>query len=471
VSVTDEARPALVRPLLVGALIGVPASVATVVFESVLHGATTLVWNDVPDWAGWHEPAWWYVVLVPAVAGALVALALRLPGHGGHTALQGLSMDPAPPLSLVSVLAAGLISLAGGVVLGPEAPILALGLTVGLVAARATRTAGPQAMAVALSGAFAAMAGLFGGPLPASLFFFESVSASGKVPAAAVGRALLPGLVAAGVGALVFTGVEGWPGVHEQSLALPGLPDYPTVKLVDILWTLPLAAAIAVGLVAVRPAATALAARSKLVPGARLVLAGLVIGGLAVAFRAIADRPVDLVLFSGQAAAGNYIAEGSAGVLLAVILFKGAGYLLSLASGFRGGPIFPAVSLGCAAGALAAQVLPGLSLTPAVVAGVAAGAAAVARLPFFGALLATLLAGSAAAPETAPIGILAAVTAWLVALGSDHARASQRPDDPDVEPDHEQRPDRVVGDEEEVRDRAQHRDHDRADAGPGRLAE
>ncbi|HEX4716958.1 MAG TPA: chloride channel protein [Thermoleophilaceae bacterium] len=467
---TSDGTRTLVGGLVAGALIGVPAAAAAAIFESVLHGATTLVWNDVPDWFGWQEPSWWYVVLVPALAGVIVALALRLPGHGGHSPLQGLSMEQAPPINVVSVLAVTLIALAGGIVLGPEAPLLALGLTVGVVAARALRATGPQAMPLALAGAFAAMAGLFGGPLPVLLFFFEAVSASGRVPAAVVGRALLPGFVAAGVGSLVFTGVAGWPGVHEQSLGLPGLPDYPTVHVVDILWSLPVAAIVAVAIASFRPAAAAVAARWSAPVLSRLVVAGLAIGSLAAVFRGLTDRPVDFVLFSGQAASGDYIAEGSAGVLLAVLAFKGAGYLLSLASGFRGGPIFPAISLGCAAGVLGSHVLPGFALTPAAVAGIAAGSAAVSGLPFFGAVLATLLAGSVAA-ETAPIAILAAVTAWLVGLGANNAWARQGPDHPDVEPDDDQRPDRVVGDEEEVRDRAQHRDRDRADAGPGGLAE
>ena len=46
-----------------------------------------LVWDEVPDALGWSEPAWWYVVLVPALAGVLVAAAIRLPGHGGHVPL------------------------------------------------------------------------------------------------------------------------------------------------------------------------------------------------------------------------------------------------------------------------------------------------------------------------------------------------------------------------------------------------
>jgi H+/Cl- antiporter ClcA len=153
------------------------------------------------------------------------------------------------------------------------------------------------------------------------------------------------------------------------------------------------------------------------------VLFGLAIGALAAIFRAVTDHPVDLVLCSGQAADGTYIAEGSAGVLVAIVLFKSAGYLLSLASGFRGGPIFPAVSIGVALGALAANVLPGLALTPAVVAGVAAGAAGVLGLPFFGALLASLLAGSSAA---APMAVVAAVAAALVAARFRTAQPADR---------------------------------------------
>jgi H+/Cl- antiporter ClcA len=403
-----------VRLLLLGALLGVPAAASAVLFESVLHGATTLVWHGIPDGFGWSEPKWWYVVLVPAVAGVLVAGTLRMPGKGGHTALEGLSMDPPALIGLPSVLAAGIISLAGGVVLGPEAPILALGLAVGVATSRLTEGSDETTTrTLALAGAFAAMAGLFGGSLALALFFFEGLTKAGNLPAPAIARVMLPGFLGSGVGALIFTGVHNWSGVHEQSLALPGLAAYPTVRLVDVAWCLVLAAVITVGMIAIRAAARSVDARVRLPVLSRLVIAGLAIGAIATVFRALADRPVDFVLFSGQASTGDYIAEGSAGVLIAVIGFKGLGYLVSLASGFRGGPIFPSVSLGVAVGALAANVLPGLALTPAIVAGVAAGATAAVGLPFFGALLAVLLAGGEAA-ETAPIAVIASVVAWAL---------------------------------------------------------
>jgi hypothetical protein len=62
--------------------------------------------------------------------------------------------------------------------------------------------------------------------------------------------------------------------------------------------------------------------------------------------RAVTGQPVDLVLFSGEAALPQVIAETSAGVLALLVLVKGTAYALSLGAGFRGGPTFPAVTLG-----------------------------------------------------------------------------------------------------------------------------
>jgi hypothetical protein len=82
---------------------------------------------------------------------------------------------------------------------------------------------GTGAQLLALAGAFAAIAALFGGPLIAAFLLFEVTAAGGKIPAQQIGRALLPGYVAAGTGAIVFTGVAGWNGLHQANLAIPSL--------------------------------------------------------------------------------------------------------------------------------------------------------------------------------------------------------------------------------------------------------
>jgi len=423
----DSEAMAYVRTLVLAALLGVPVAFAAVLFQTAIHDATHLVWDVVPDELGWSEPAWWYVILVPGLAGLLVAAAVRLPGHGGHSPLEGLGADPILPIALTSILPAALATLALGLVLGPEAPLIALGLALGAVAVKLIRLEETGAQLLVLSGAFAAIAALFGGPLVAAFLLFEVTAASGKIPSQQIGRALLPGFVAAGTGALVFTGVADWSGLHQTSLSLPPLPPYESVRISDLAWCLPMAVIIAAVVVAIRHLAHGIAARSARGPAALLLVAGLLVGAVAVVFRATSDRPVDLVLFSGQTELPAVVAEGSAGVLVLLVVTKGLAYALSLGAGFRGGPVFPAIALGVAAAMIAANLFPSFHTTPAVATGIAAGTTAVLRVPFTAVLLATLLLGSSAF-DVAPIAVLAAAMAWLVAtaLPNPEDRAQER---------------------------------------------
>jgi len=307
-----------------------------------------------------------------------------------------------------------LATLGLGLVLGPEAPLIALGLGLGAVAVRLIRMEGTGAQLLVFAGAFAAVAALFGGPLVAAFLLFEVTAASGKIPAQQIGRALLPGFVAAGTGAIVFTGVADWPGLHQTNLALPALPPYETLRITDLAWCMLVAGAIATIVVAIRHLAHGVARQSVAGPVRVLVAAGLGVGVLAVVFRAVTDEPVDLVLFSGQAELPAVVAEGSAGVLFLLVAAKGLAYALSLGAGFRGGPVFPAIAIGVAAAVAAADVLPGLNTTPAIAAGIAAGTTAVLRVPFTAVLLTSLLMG-ASAFDVAPVAVLAAATAWIIA--------------------------------------------------------
>jgi chloride channel protein, CIC family len=402
-----------VRTLVFAALLGVPVAFAAVLFQTAIHDLIHVVWDVIPDELGWSEPSWWYVVLVPGLAGLLVAAAVRLPGHGGHSPLEGLGAEPIPPIELASILPAALATLGLGLVLGPEAPLIALGLGLGALSVKFLPSEGTGAQLLVFSGAFAAVAALFGGPLIAAFLLFEVTAASGKIPAQQIGRALLPGFVAAGTGALVFTGVADWEGLHQANLSLPSLPPYESVRVTDLAWCLVMAVAVAGVIVALRHLAHRIAAQSTLGPVPLLVVAGLLVGTLAAVFRATADRPVDLVLFSGQTELPDVVAEGSAAVLVLLVVTKGLAYALSLGAGFRGGPVFPAIALGVAAAMVAENILPGLHTTPAVATGIAAATTAVLRVPFTAVLLVSLLMGPSAF-DVAPIAVLAAAIAWLV---------------------------------------------------------
>lgn len=408
------------------ALMGMPVAIAAAAFTSLTDRLREALWVDLPDAAGWAEPPAWYVIVLPALGGLIVAAAVvRLPGRGGHSPVDGLSLAPLPLSTLPGILLAALATLAFGLVLGPEAPLIALGLALGLLVARLVGAEGDGAKLLGLAGAFAAISIVLGGPLPSSLVLLEIVAVSGTVAAPALVPTLAPGFVAAGTGALAFTGIADWPGLGEASIHAPSLAEYATVRVVDIAWCLVAAVAIAVTVAIARPVARRVAERSARHPIAALVAGGLAVGALAVIFRAVTDQPVDLVLFSGQTTLPETVAETSAGVLALAMVAKVAAYAISLGAGFRGGPIFPTVAIGGGLGALLAIVLPGFDATPAVVAGVAAAGAAGLRLPISGVVLAALVIGGGIA-QTLPIAVLASVTGWLTALAVDRAAERRR---------------------------------------------
>ena len=195
--------------------------------------------------------------------------------------------------------------------------------------------------------------------------------------------------------------------------------------MADIAWCIGISAAIAAVVAVARPLGGRLARWGAGHPVALIAGGGLAVGLLAIAFRAIADRPVDLVLFSGQTTLPATVAETSAGVLALAVALKAVAFVLSMGAGFRGGPIFPCVAVGAGAGAFMALALPGLATTPAVIAGIAASAAAGMRLPIFGAVLAALLVGGDIS-ETLPIAVLASVIGWLTSLAADRLLERRR---------------------------------------------
>jgi H+/Cl- antiporter ClcA len=76
-----------------------------------------------------HPVPWWWPLPVLAVAGVLAAIAIvRLPGHGGHIPYEGIKAGTAQPAELPGILLAALATLGLGLVLGPEAPLIALGV-------------------------------------------------------------------------------------------------------------------------------------------------------------------------------------------------------------------------------------------------------------------------------------------------------------------------------------------------------
>jgi H+/Cl- antiporter ClcA len=352
------------------------------------------------------------VVGLPVAGAALVFAARRvLPGDGGHSPLDGFgASEPTPVAYMPGVALAAVGTLAFGAVLGPEAPLIALGSAVGLAVTHFVDVDPAHHRILAMAGAFSAISALFGGPIAAGILLIEAGIGMGKL----LIPLMIPGLVAAAIGYLLFTGFGNWGGLEETTLAVPGLPRYEGVELGDLLVAVVAGILIALVLEAAFALARRIAAREARIGMGKFLLAGgLGIGLTALAADALGADSQD-VLFSGQASIPALVAESSAGVVAVLLVAKGLAYAISLGCGFRGGQVFPAIFLGIAV-AMFAVVFFDVSPTLAVAAGTAAGSAAVTRLLFASIVIGSILVGSAGA-DAVPAAIMAGVAAWVTVM-------------------------------------------------------
>jgi hypothetical protein len=224
---------------------------------------------------------------------------------------------------------------------------------------------------------------------------------------------LVPGLLSAGIGMLVFIGLDSLTGFGTFSLAIPGLPPVGQPTGAMFLWAL----VFGVGAAFLGRAIQWFALKVRPHVERRMVLlmpvVGALVAGLAVGFGQATDKSSSEVLFSGQSALPGLVtnaAEWSVGALLLLVVCKSLAYALSLSS-FRGGPVFPAMFIGAAAG-IAASHLPGLPLVPGVAMGIGAMCTAMLTLPLTATLLATLLLGTDGL-NVMPVVIVAVVVAYV----------------------------------------------------------
>src|SRR5271169_4655482 len=225
--------------LVLAAAVGVPVSAAAYFFLALVSKLQGWIFTSLPTGLGFHgEPLWW-PILPLALAGVLVGLTLRyLPGTGGHSPADGFKVEgPPTAVELPGIVLAALATLSLGVVLGPEGPLVALGAGLGALAVRLVKRDAPARVqsVLAAAGSFAAVSTLLGSPLTGAFLLMEASGLGGPM----LQLVLVPGLLAAGVGSLILTGLGAF------SLAIPGLPHVGPPTGAGFLW------ALAIGLIAV----------------------------------------------------------------------------------------------------------------------------------------------------------------------------------------------------------------------------
>ena len=405
---------AYLRLIGIGAAVGIPAALVAVAFLGLVHYLEGWLWTDLPKAMGFSSPPWWMIVGLPVVGALLVWVARALlPGDGGHEPLHGISFEPTLVSYAPSVALAALATLSFGMVLGPEAPLIALGSVVGMVAVRWWKVTGPAAQVVSTAGVFSAVSALFGGPIVAGVLLLEG----GITLGAQLIPVLLPGLVAAAIGYLIIVGVGSWGGIPTEALTVPDLPAYPNARVVDLVLAVVVGLVVSILVFVVRRVAgRVLDLRPRLGMGPTLVAGALVVGLLTLLVDS-AGGVYDDVLFSGQTTLPLLLSTSSEGLLLLIVLAKGLAYAISLGAGFRGGPVFPAIFLGTALALLIGLPFH-MSTTAALAIGAACGMAAFTRLIFASVVFVLLFEGSAGTAAI-PAAVLAAATAWVVGKALD----------------------------------------------------
>ena len=350
-----------------------------------------------------------------ALSGLLVALTIRhLPGTAGHKPAEGFKTGgPVRPIDLPGIIIAAFATLSLGVVLGPEAPLIAIGSGLGVLAVHLIKRDAPEMASVVIgaAGSFAAISTLLGSPLAGAFLLMEA----GGLGGALMGVVLVPGLLAAGIGSLIYVGLDDWTGLRD---VLARGPEHPTRREPD-------GRGVPLGdrdrragrdrrqlhqAAGARAAADRRAADADPHPGSPASRSAS--WSSSSSRRRTSRRPI--VLFSGQDQLAPLIdgaASWTVGALLLLFLCKGLAYSFAL-SGFRGGPVFPGMFLG-AVGGIALSHLPGLPMIAGAAMGIGAMTVAMLGLPLVSVLLVMLFLQADGLALT-PLVIVAVVVSYVV---------------------------------------------------------
>ena len=410
--------------LIIVAILAVPIAAAAYWFLYLVSDLQKWVFNPayLPKALGFHgEPIWWPLPMV-ALSGVLVGLTIKyLPGRGGHSPADGFQVHGPPSrIELPGVALAALAGLALGAVIGPEAPLIAIGggLAAGFVRTVKRDLPEQSVRVVASAGSFTAISTLLGSPLSGAFLLMEASGLGGPT----LGLVLVPGLLAAGIGALIFVGFDAWTGHGALSLAITNLPSVGHPDGAEFAWAVGIGVAATILGALVRWLALYLKPHVEGRIVVLLPVAGLAVGGLAVVFAEVTGKASSLVLFSGQSALPSLVTNSTAysvGALLLLVVCKGLAYGISL-GGFRGGPIFPSMFIG-AAGGMVLSHAGGLPEVDGVAMGIGAMMCAMLGLPLTAVLITTIFMGSDGL-NVMPLVIVAVVVAYV-----GHAHFSPRP--------------------------------------------
>jgi H+/Cl- antiporter ClcA len=353
---------------------------------------------------GWFSGQWWWLAVTVA-AGLVVGLLrrwIRLPGQipGLVAGLRDEKVD----YSLVpGVVIVSAVSLIGGASLGPEKALGYIGGGTGTWIARHRGLGKEDSQANTLDGYAGAYGGLFSSTVIVVMMIMEVARPGGR----RLGKALAGCIVASSVSSGIYFAIAG--ALFLGAYHVPKFAFHDWQLLAGV--PLGLFAALVVTLLgACMTAAARLFGRLNLPAVASPVLGGAVFG--------LAGVALPLTMFTGSGELGTALGHAAtmgAGLIAATMVGKMITFAVSEASGFVGGPIFPAIFIGGMAGLLVHLVIPDVPLGLSFACLLAAVPGSLVAAPFSMVLLAAFLT-QVGALQTAPV-LIAVITAFLTVEG------------------------------------------------------
>jgi H+/Cl- antiporter ClcA len=322
--------------------------------------------------------------------------------------LQAEHVDPRLVPGIVAVSA---VSLIGGASLGPEQALGAMG---GGAASWSTKRRGLNAEdrgATTLTGFAGAYGGLFSSTVIVVMMILEIARPGGTK----LTKALVGGIVASSISFGIYFGIAG-------SFFLDAYR-VPAFKYED--WQLP--AGVAFGLLAaliVTVLGLVVKLMMRLFIRVEPIVLRATVGG---ALFGLVGVVLPLTMFTGSDQLKSVLADAGTlgvGLLVALVFAKIVTFAACQASGFVGGPIFPALFIGGTAGAAVHQLFTSVPLGLAFTCLFAAVPGALVAAPFAMVLIAAFMT-QVGALQTAPI-LIAVVTAYLVVEGVKYILAKRK---------------------------------------------
>jgi len=384
-----------------------------------------LVWEQIAEVSGLDPRL--FTVLVCTLGGLLVGLLVKFFGdHSGIFAEVMAEFGKTGRFdyrSAPGIVITAFVSLISGASLGPEAPLADACGGIGTWISDRLKLNEQETRAMGYSGVSGMLAAFITSPFSGALLGLESAQGESR------GRqtyfwVLFPSLLASAVATVVFVLLSG--AFFETLYKFPAY----TPQLSDMVYAVPLGLIGGVVGLLFMLALRRLQDLFQPMKG-RVVLRGL-LGGLGMG---IIGALLPLTLFSGESETTDLITHAvEIGVVMLVVL--GLAKLLAtsllLATGWKGGYIFPIMFSSVALGLAVNLIFPSIPVAVTVAATMAGALVAAMKAPLFAALFTTTLVQKETAAVIAVAVVVSALLTALLALRRARHTASQAESLPDA---------------------------------------